>query len=77
MKNKENEIAAKLSQVLSCDFAQIIFDANDKSDDKKVKACNEAVDKIIGEANLEKRTAALIVKLLALSLEWDFENLNL
>lgn len=73
MKNKENKIAAKLKQALSCDFAQIIFDANDKSDDKKVKAYNEAVDKIIGEANLEKRTAALIVKLLVLSLEWDLK----
>lgn len=74
---QENKIAAKVKQALSCGFAQIILDSTDKSDGKKEKSFKKSVDKIISETKLEKETAISIVKLVALSLGWDLENLNL
>lgn len=74
---QENEIAPKLKQALSCDFAQIILDATDKSDKKKENAFKKSVDNIAAETSLEKAAAVLVVKLVALSLDWNLENLNL
>ncbi|MDE5580564.1 MAG: ankyrin repeat domain-containing protein [Treponemataceae bacterium] len=74
---QENEIAPKLKQALSCDFAQIILDATDKSDKKKETSFKKSVDKIAAEIGLEKSAAVSIVKLVALSLDWNLENLNL
>ena len=74
---QENEIAPNLKQAFSCDFAQIILEATDKSDGKKEKSFKDAVYTIVTEVGLEKETAVLIVKLVALSLDWNFENLNL
>lgn len=74
---QENEIAPKLKQALSCDFAQIILDATDKSDKKKENAFKKSGANIAAETNLEKSAAVSIVKLVALSLDWNLENLNL
>lgn len=74
---QENEIAPNLKQAFSCNFAQIILEATDKSDSKKEKSFKDAVYTIVAEVGLEKETAVLIVKLVALSLDWNFENLNL
>lgn len=74
---QENEIAPNLKQAFSCDFAQIILEATDKSDKKKETSFKKSVYTIVTEAGLEKEIAVLIVKLVALSLDWNFENLNL
>lgn len=74
---QENEIAQELKQALSCDFAQIILDATDKSDKKKENAFKKSVANIAAEAGLEKEVAVLVVKLVALALDWNLENLNL
>ncbi|MDE6718277.1 MAG: ankyrin repeat domain-containing protein [Treponemataceae bacterium] len=74
---QENEIAPKLKQALSCDFAQIILDATDNSDKKKDTSFKKSGDKIAAEAGLEKSVVVSIVKLVALSLDWNLENLNL
>lgn len=74
---QDNEVAVKLKQALSCDFTQIILDAADKSDSKKEKSFKKAADTIVAETKIEKDTSVLIVKLVALSLGWDLERLNL
>ena len=74
---QENEIASKLKQALSCDFTQIILDSDGKSDSKKEKAFKDAVDKIITKTKLKKNIAISIVRLVALSLDWNLENLNM
>ncbi len=73
---QEHEIAAKLRQSLSCDFAQIMLDATDKSDDKKEMSFGKAVDTIIAETGLEKEAAVSMVKLVALALDWDLESVT-
>ncbi|MCH5283516.1 MAG: ankyrin repeat domain-containing protein [Treponema sp.] len=74
---QENEIASKLKQAFSCDFTQIILDSDGKSDSKKEKAFKDAVDKIITKTKLKKNIAISIVRLVALSLGWHLENLNM
>ena len=74
---QENEIASKLKQALSCDFTQIILDSDGKSDSKKEKAFKDAVDKVITKTKLKKNIAITIVRLVALSLDWNLENLNM
>ena len=69
---QENEIATKLKQAFSCDFAQTILHATDKSYGEKENAFKKSVDKIVDEINLEKESAVSIVKLVALSLELGF-----
>lgn len=72
-----NETAAKLKQTLPCGFAQIILSSDGQGDSQKEKAFKESVDKIVAETELGKETAVSIVKLVALSLDWNLEGLDL
>ena len=71
-----NETAAKLKMAMPCGFSQIILDSDGKSDNKKEMAFKESVDKIVTETEIAKEAANSVVKLVALSLDWDLEKCN-
>ena len=73
----ENEFAETLKDALSCDFSHIIFDATDKDDHKRGEVLKKSIDKIVSETSVERNCAVLIAKLVALSLDWNLENMNL
>lgn len=71
--SQSNEFHQKLKEAFSSDFAELLFLANEKSEDEKIAVLEMAHDEIMRNTGLQNADAIAISKLVALSLDWDLE----